>query len=95
MSGGNKKIKGSDGNTFSKDNQPKKRRGVSLVSKIKKMLADDPKTVTKILNAMIKKAEKGDLKAIEMLMDRVDGKPKQSFEFETKDIQPLEIIMRK
>ena len=81
MPGGNKNINGTDGNTFSSTNQPIKKRGLSLVSKLKSMLAKDPERVTKILEKIIEKAEGGDLKAIEMVLDRVDGKPK-----ETKDL---------
>ncbi len=41
MPGGNKNINGSDGNTFSSENQPKNRRGKSLVTMIKKQLFDE------------------------------------------------------
>ena len=84
MPGGNKNIKGEDGNTFSKENQPKKKRGLSLVSKLKKMLKDNPERVTKILESVIKKAEEGDLKAVEIVLDRVDGKAVQHTILEEK-----------
>ena len=86
MSGGYKQIKGHQGNSFSEENQPDKRRGVSLISKLKKMLKDNPDRVTKILEAMIRKAEDGDLKAIEMIVDRIDGKPTQTADI-TADIR--------
>jgi len=84
MPGGNKNIKGTDGNTFSSTNQPKKKRGVSLVSKLKKMLSKDPDRVTKILEKIISKAESGDLKAIDMVLDRIDGKPTQTIDQNTE-----------
>lgn len=89
MPGGRGNIKGHEGNTFSKENQPKKRRGVSLVSKLKAMLKEDPERVTKIIEAMLVKAEEGDLKAIDMVMDRVDNKPKQALEVLEGELQPL------
>ncbi len=84
MPGGYKNIKGDDGNTFSKDNQPNKRRGLSLVSKLKQMLANDPETVSNILQSVITKAESGDLKAVEMVLDRIDGKPIQTIDQTTE-----------
>ena len=83
MPGGKGNIKHEDGNTFSSTNQPEKRRGVSLVSKLKQMLEEDPETVTKILKAVIDKAEKGDLKAADMILDRVDGKAPQTTDLTT------------
>ena len=84
MPGGKGNIRPEDGTPFSKENQPKNKRGVSLVSKLKSMLSDDPERVTKILESVIKKAEKGDLKAVEIVLDRVDGKPTQTIEQNNK-----------
>lgn len=88
MAGGYKQIKGTDGNTFSKDNQPDKYRGPSLVTKMKNMLKDDPERVTTIMEALLKKAEDGDLKAVEILLTRVDGKPKETVEVTTSTTKP-------
>ena len=83
MPGGKGNITGSEGNTFSTDNQPTKRRGVSLVSKLKQMLETEPESVTKILKSVIKKAEEGDLKAVEIVLDRIDGKAPQTIDQNT------------
>lgn len=92
MPGGKGNINGNDGNTFSSENQPTKRRGVSLVSKLKQMLEDDPETTERILKKMIEKAEDGDLKAVEMILDRTDGKPIQHTVNENADIKPIKFI---
>lgn len=92
MPGGNKNIKPSDGTPFTSENQPTKRRGVSLVSKLKQMLQDDPETTERILKKMIAKAEDGDLKAVEMILDRTDGKPVQHTVNENTDIKPVKYI---
>ena len=83
MAGGNKNIKPEDGTPFSSTNQPTKRRGVSLVSKLKQMLETEPESVTKILKSVIKKAEEGDLKAVEIVLDRIDGKAPQTIDQNT------------
>jgi len=77
MPGGYKNINGNDGNTFSSDNQPTNRRGPSLVTRLKSLMESDPERAEKILEALLVKAEKGDLKAVEIIMDRIDGKAKQ------------------
>lgn len=46
MPGGKGKITGADGNTFSKTNQPKKRRGKSLLTKIKKKIFDESEYIS-------------------------------------------------
>jgi len=80
MAGGRGKINGSDGKQFSKDYQPKNRRGVSLVTKLKTLLNEDPETATNIMKKLLEKAEQGDLKAVEIVMDRIDGKVVQPTE---------------
>lgn len=84
MPGGHKNINGSDGNTFSKENQPKNRRGASLLTRLKKVLKEDPKRVENMIEALIAKAEKGDTKSLEMVFERIDGKVVQP----TEDLTP-------
>lgn len=74
MPGGNKNINGNDGNTFSSTNQPKKYRGVSLVTKLKQRLDKDPNIADDLITAIIDKAKKGDTKAFDIIIDRIDGK---------------------
>ena len=66
MAGGRGKINGSDGKQFSKDYQPKNRRGVSLVTKLKTLLNDEPEVAERIMKKLLHKAEQGDLKAVDM-----------------------------
>ena len=80
MPGGRGKINGSDGKQFSKDYQPVKKRGVSLVTKLKSLLNEEPEIATSIMNKLLEKAKQGDLKAVEMVMDRIDGKVVQPTE---------------
>lgn len=97
MPGGHKNINGNDGNTFSSTNQPKKKRGLSLQSRLKKILKTNPERVEKILEAVITKAENGDLKAFELVIDRVDGKVTQQTDVTSKgkqiqSINPKDLI---
>jgi len=82
MPGGKGNINGSDGNTFSSENQPTKRRGASFKNKLKEALENNPERLHKIIDEQIKKAEKGDSKAFQLLSELIDGKPTQKVENE-------------
>ena len=46
-------------------------------------------TMEVIVSALLKKAAKQDLKAIEMIFDRIEGRPKQATELTGKDGKDL------
>ena len=80
MPGGHKNINGSDGNTFSSENQPSKRRGKSMKNKFIEAFQEDPSLMGDIVKVVSKKAKSGDLKAIEFIRDTTEGKPTQRIE---------------
>jgi hypothetical protein len=115
MPGGKGNIKGYEGNTFSKDNQPTNRRKstkflTDLLTKEldgkKEILIEgiDPDTgqprkikvpmPTKetIVQALLRKAGKGDMLAIKEVFDRIEGKAPQALDLNTMSDITLRII---
>lgn len=73
-----------------------KPQGQSIVKKMREYLWEiDPETGINRIEQMVMilwhEAQKGNLKAIELIMDRLEGKPKTSIEMEQK-MEPIRII---
>lgn len=56
---------------------------------LKKALEEDPARVTKIIDAVLKQAESGDVKAFMAIRDTIDGKPLQQTEVTGKNGERL------
>ena len=83
MPGGKGNISPEEGNTFSSENQPTKRRGKSMKNKFIEAFQNDPSLIEDIIKSVSKKARQGDLKSIEFLRDTTEGKPTQRIETNT------------
>jgi hypothetical protein len=67
------------------------RKGMSFKDEIRAqadelLMQGDLNTLQALVRVLFKKAGSGDLKAIEMLMDRLDGKPTQRVDANVKQI---------
>jgi hypothetical protein len=57
--------------------------GMKLLSDdLRRLLTQNPDRVRKVTEKLVSLAEEGDLTAIQMLMDRMEGKPTQSIEID-------------
>ena len=54
----------------------------------------DTPTAEEIAKKAIAAAKNGDMRAIEFIFDRIDGKPKQSLKHEGDPDQPMAVIVR-
>ena len=64
-------------------------KGPSLLAALKHRLAEHPEEVDKIIDQLINMAVAGELKAIEIVGDRLDGKPTQRSEISGPDGGPV------
>ena len=62
---------------------------ISLVSAIKKRLRDNPEEVNEIITGFLKNAKAGDVQAMKVLLDRVDGPIVQKAEIKTRDLSNM------
>ena len=74
------------GNSGNPEGRPK---GPSLLTALKKHLEAHPEEVDQIVTTLVSMARAGDLKAIEIVGDRLDGKPTQRSEISGPDGGPV------
>ena len=60
------------------------KRGPSLMTALKRYLADNPEYLEQIVMGMVHKARMGDHKVLEMLWDRIDGAVVKKAQIETE-----------
>lgn len=62
-----------------------------LLSDVLGSVEDEDSEMKAVINALIARAKKGDVRAAEVLLDRAYGKPKQEVKFETEQEQVFKI----
>ena len=60
------------------------KRGPSLITALKRYLADNPEYLEQIVMGMVHKARMGDHKVLEMIWDRIDGAVVKKAQIETE-----------
>ena len=98
MPGGNKRITGRDGHTFTKGDPRINRKGrprklPELDSLLVEILGRDAGGKTElhlIIEALLKKAKAGDVRSAEILLDRVYGKVPQAVTFDNLTTDQME-----
>lgn len=85
---------------FSKDYQPANRRKPDKITELLKATLQQPApdtpdvtNIQKIVNKLIELASGGNVRAIDIIFDRVEGKPLQQVTIEQSEIQLPEIII--
>lgn len=72
--------------------RPKKRLVDRLLEEL--LEQNDSATARKIAEALIKKAKKGDVKAIQLTTERTEGKPRQAVEVTGAGGGAMELVVR-